>query len=393
MSRTVRVGYISDADPLHRWAWSGCHRYMFRALQAQGFDVRPIGGSNRHSPSPVTRVLRKVGLATAAAPAAPMLPMDQARSWARAIEAELKATDCDVLYAPVGSRLVALLQTRLPIVYLSDATFRVLRGYYPNISALPADVAEQQEEVERLAIANAAVAIFSSAWAAESAVRDYGADADRVRVIPLGANLDRVPPARHALGKATDEVCRLLFLGQDWARKGGDVALEAVGELQRLGVEAELTVCGGSPPDGSDLSHVRVLGVLNKRKRRDRAVLRRTLLDSHFLLLPTRADCTPIVFCEANAFGLPVITTRTGGIPSVIEEGRNGLLLSPEARGDDFARAIANVWRDDSRYRQLTRGSRATYDERLNWDAWAAATGKELRRLAAQRGEQEQQAA
>ncbi|HVB60016.1 MAG TPA: glycosyltransferase, partial [Ktedonobacteraceae bacterium] len=79
------------------------------------------------------------------------------------------------------------------------------------------------------------------------------------------------------------------------------------------------------------------------------------------------------VFKEANAFGLPAITTSTGGVADIVRDGENGYALPYEARGDDYARLIANLWHDKPRYRLLAQTSRAAYDERLSWDAWAKA--------------------
>ncbi|GAC1568569.1 MAG: hypothetical protein NVS3B14_18240 [Ktedonobacteraceae bacterium] len=99
---------------------------------------------------------------------------------------------------------------------------------------------------------------------------------------------------------------------------------------------------------------------------------------SDFLLLPTRGDCTPIVFCEANAFGVPVITTSTGGVPGVIKDGENGFMLPLSARGAEYAEVIAKIYQDDQRYSELVKSSRAAFDDRLNWDAWGTTMNKLL---------------
>ena len=77
------------------------------------------------------------------------------------------------------------------------------------------------------------------------------------------------------------------------------------------------------------------------------------------------------ISCEAAAFGLPVITTDTGGVSGVVREGENGHLLPYEAGGADYARLIAEIYRDDARYGELVQKSRQAFEERLNWDTWA----------------------
>ena len=77
-----------------------------------------------------------------------------------------------------------------------------------------------------------------------------------------------------------------------------------------------------------------------------------------------------MVFCEASAYGLPIITTDTGGVSGAVTEGENGFLLPPSAMGAQYAELIAKIYGDDQRYAQLVQSSRATYDNKLNWDAW-----------------------
>lgn len=81
----------------------------------------------------------------------------------------------------------------------------------------------------------------------------------------------------------------------------------------------------------------------------------------------------PMVLAEANAFGLPVITTQTGGIPSIVREGENGFMLPLSARGSDYAKVIAEVYQDEQRYIELVISSRVAFEQRLNWDAWGIA--------------------
>ena len=116
-----------------------------------------------------------------------------------------------------------------------------------------------------------------------------------------------------------------------------------------------------------------VIPYLDKNDERQAREIEELYTMSDFLILPTRADCAPNVFKEANAFGLPVITTDTGGVADVVRDGENGYVLPFEARGNAYARVIAELYQDEQRYWQLAQSSRAAFDERLNWDAWGKA--------------------
>jgi glycosyltransferase involved in cell wall biosynthesis len=94
-------------------------------------------------------------------------------------------------------------------------------------------------------------------------------------------------------------------------------------------------------------------------------------------VLPTRAECFSIVLCEASAFGLPAISTDTGGIPELIRSGVNGFVLSLHARGDQYAALIRDIFADSRRYEALRASSRGEFESRLDWDAW----GREVRKI------------
>src|SRR5581483_12346910 len=109
---------------------------------------------------------------------------------------------------------------------------------------------------EALAIANASKLIYSSLWGANSAIETYHADERNVHVIPYGANLE-LPPAREAvLQKTRAGHCRLLFMAVSWQRKGGEIAFETLLQLEKLGIAAELIVCGCVPP--KEFTHERM---------------------------------------------------------------------------------------------------------------------------------------
>ena len=211
---------------------------------------------------------------------------------------------------------------------------------------------------------------MSSDWAACSAVQDYHIEPEHVYIVSLGANLDTVPTREIIDARKLSGACRLLFMGVEWQRKGGDIAFETLLKLEEMGIEAELTVCGSVPPIGMTHPRMTVIPFLDKNDERQAREIEKFYAMSDFLILPTRADCTPFVFGEANAFGLPVITTDTGGIASVIRNGENGYALPLQARGDDYADLIANIYHDEQRYLRLVQSSRAAFEERLNWDTW-----------------------
>jgi glycosyltransferase involved in cell wall biosynthesis len=290
---------------------------------------------------------------------------------------QLKPQSFDVVFTPQSAPALALLKRiRIPIIFVSDNTWRAYHDYYPQpYSGRWAWRA--RDFLERRALEKSRLLLYPSEWAAQSAEVDYGIERSKIHVVPLGANMDDIPPKDWILKRQRSDVCRLLFLAANWERKGGRIAVETLVRLQELGLAAELTVCGCVPPAECLQDGVTVIPRLDKRCERDRERLGEVLSATDFLLLPTRAECFGIVFCEASAYGVPIVTTDTGGVSGAVTQGVNGYRLPLDATGADYARLIYDLYRDEGAYRALVRSSREMYDERLNWDAW----GRSVREL------------
>jgi glycosyltransferase involved in cell wall biosynthesis len=293
----------------------------------------------------------------------------------------------DVIVAPDCAPQIAFLRTDIPTLLPLDVTFRLQRDYYTEQSNLLAFSARQGEIIEQAAFQNVSQLLFSSPWAARSAIEDYGIDPQKVHTIFWGANLDHIPPREQVLTKQLSGQCRLLFIGVDWQRKGGDIAYETLLKLEEMGIEAELVVCGTTPPPGVAHKRLTVIPYLDKNDEQQAREIEKLYAMSDFLILPTRADCVPNVFGEANAFGVPVITADTGGVADAVRDGENGYVLPFEARGEAYARVITELYRDEPRYRQLAQSSRAIFETYLNWDAWGMAIKNVLNEMLAAKNE------
>ena len=185
----------------------------------------------------------------------------------------------------------------------------------------------------------------------------------------FGANLDIIPGIE-SLRTEKNKTCQLLFLGVEWERKGGQIALDTFYKLQKDGVPVQLTIIGCVPPVAVTDKNITVIPFINKHNKEEAAQLYDIFRNSNFLLLPTRAECAGIVFCEASAFGVPSITTDTGGVSSYVQDGVNGFALPLAATAVEYAEKIKAIFSDDATYRLLSNSSRKKYDEELNWNSW-----------------------
>ena len=366
-----RIAFITARDGRDKSVWSGILYYMARALQRHVGEVSFLGpvdlgarllAGSLLSGASRTLFSRRFGYKHR---------ISLSKIYARRFGAKLKSARYDVIVAPAASTEIAYLETDVPIVYLSDTTFANMLGYYARSSDLWPGSARQGDEIERRAIAGAALVFYPSRWAADSALRDYGAAASKVHVVPLGANLDQLPSGERVARRRQGGGCRLLLIGVDWERKGGEIALGALVHLLAAGLDAELTVCGCAPPRGVSHPRMKIVPFIDKNDPAQYPRFEQLLWDADFLILPTRAECYGVVFCEAGAYGLPAVASDTGGVPGAVREGVNGFLLPLSASGSDYARVIASLVADPVRYRALSGSSRRLVETTLNWDAWA----------------------
>lgn len=152
---------------------------------------------------------------------------------------------CDVLFYFFGSSRLATvknLKEYPPIVYLSDATFPAKINYYPPFCNLLKWNKHQGYQIEKAGLDKASAIIFSSHWAAQSAVVTLKQPQEKIHVLPFGANIDEKDIISHTY--KYDGHLHLLFLGVEWGRKGGDIAIDACRWLNKHNVKATLHIVG-----------------------------------------------------------------------------------------------------------------------------------------------------
>ena len=148
------------------------------------------------------------------------------------------------------------------------------------------------------------------------------------------------------------------------------MAIAVASRLNDQGIACQLDIVGADPPK-SRPNWVRAHGFLPRKDPAARSELAALLLAADFLILPTRADCSPIVLSEAAAYGLPVVTTAVGGIPETIGETGWAKAFPVDARDELFADWIAHVFRDRAHYERLAWLGRREHASRLNWPDFA----------------------
>lgn len=302
------------------------------------------------------------------------------RSYARQISRRLSTINADVIISPVspGSQPVAYLECNQPIVIWTDATLAGFLDFHEEFrrEKFSRESLRDGIENERAALTRAAALIYYSEWAAETAIREYGISSDKVRVVSPGpasqVGIQNLEEAKQVIDERPRDRCRLLFVGVDWVNKGGNMVLEVAKRLNAGGLRTELSIVGCQPRVSEPLPEfVRTTGYISRHSPTGAKRLNELFMDSHFLLMPSRAEAFGLVFCEASAFAVPSLATSVGGIPSAVLSGINGHTFTLDADPDEYCGLISNLFANYRSYQELALSSFAEFKRRLNNDVAA----------------------
>ena len=189
-----------------------------------------------------------------------------------------------------------------------------------------------------------------SRWAADS-LRRHGVDSNRISVIPPGVDLQRWM----ATPRAPGERLKLLFVGGDFHRKGGDMLIDVMRSDHEARFELDIVTRDEVPA----AERVRV-----HRTEANSPELMELYAKADLFVLPTRAEAFGIATTEALASGLPAIVSNIGGAPDIIDEGETGWLIAPTPHS--LRAALEAAWEARQRLPDMGRRARVVAEERFD---------------------------
>jgi glycosyltransferase involved in cell wall biosynthesis len=201
-----------------------------------------------------------------------------------------------------------------------------------------------------------AIHLFTmGAQARDSLAGDYGVDPSRITVVGGGLSFEPFPAPADL---SPDP--RILFVGREFERKGGDCLIRAFEAVRRELPDATLDIVGIS--GRFDAPGVRCHGKVSDRSR-----LAEHYRSARAFCLPSRYEPYGLVLLEAMAHGVPCVGTTVESIPEILDEGRAGLLVPPGDPGS-LADALLRLLTDDDLARSFGATGRRRVEQELTWD-------------------------
>ncbi len=201
----------------------------------------------------------------------------------------------------------------------------------------------------------------------------------------LNADFARLLAADNGVAPGANGALHVLAVGRLVEKKGFDVLVDACCSLERRGIDVDVTIAGEDGDHGEELRRRIERSGLADRVRLAGAMSQADLYEEYrrasAFCLPCRVladgdrDGIPNVLVEAMASGTPVVTTRISGIPELVDDGANGLLVDSDD-AEALAAALLRLHDDRALAARLANAGRGTVRERFDGDALA-------RRLAA----------
>lgn len=160
------------------------------------------------------------------------------------------------------------------------------------------------------------------------------------------------------------------YIGRLSPEKGLPFLIEAVDDLKREGIPLEVLIVGDGPMKDELQASIEKRGLMGTvRLVGFQSDMDTWIAEMDVFILPSLTEGTPMSLLEAMAKGKPPIATSVGGIPDVIRDGVNGLLIAtknPESIKD----AIRALWKNEELRFRMGREAHATIREKYSLKSW-----------------------
>ncbi|MEI6090847.1 MAG: glycosyltransferase family 4 protein [bacterium] len=270
-----------------------------------------------------------------------------------------------------GTLSMAYLDTKKPKFIWTDAVFDNLLDYYSEYKNLPKKTIHNARHTEGKALLEAKGVFFCLNLPMNYAINRYKIYPGKIHFATFGANHFKEHSANEIesiISNKPAEEIRLLFVGYKWEGKGADKTVAIAKEIHNRNIPVRLDIIGFEQRKDISESYIHFHGKLNKLNKEDNQKFSGFMEQATFLMLLSKFEFFGHVVSEANSYGLPAITSNTGGLDEVVVNGKNGMKFENTDEIEGIADSIIATFADREKYDDLCRSSYRESQDRLNWD-------------------------
>ena len=360
MNFRTRVAVVALENPWNFSTFSGISQAILKALASSGFDAVAVS-----RPTLYRKLHRMSGFIQRTRLEGALIESSNFRTvLAAPIVRDIRESESSVVI--YLNRL--LLSTRrsppVPAALWIDHSVRQMFNYYPGYRNIPVPWQRRMLEAESDAFKAATVVCFASKWAMEDARNAYPEFESKFHVVPFGPN---IVPTETRGGSCVGASVQVLTVAADWQRKGVDKLFAACEELRVEFPSLTLVGVGNTPPNYIvSQSWVHWYPNLKLEDENSQELMRSLFQKSRVFALISKAECFGIAAVEAGVFGLPLVVTRTGGLPEAAREsGSPHVVFSSIDISElkDSIRRALDTQRDGERWD--SHGDRRSWESRV----------------------------
>lgn len=245
-------------------------------------------------------------------------------------------------------------EVNIPYVYYLDYTMALAKRNYPAWT--PYNLKEYNSFIncERSAYEKACYIFPMSQLVKSSLINDYGIPSEKIVVVGSSGNFLEPYAGEKSFGTK-----QILFNGSDFTRKGGELVLAAFKLVRQEIPNAKLVMVGSKLP--FDQPGVDSLGQISSRVE-----MEKLFLSSDLVVAPAYCDPFPGFLIEALNYGVPCIVQDRDGMPEIINNTVNGIVINqpvPEV----LANEIIMLLNDTKRLKTMSQNAQNKVRKELNW--------------------------
>jgi glycosyltransferase involved in cell wall biosynthesis len=257
----------------------------------------------------------------------------------------------------------------IPYVVFNDYSMKLAEKYSPWLpfnSQL-----KRWYELETTLYKNSSFNFTWSENTRQSLIRDYGVNENKVIVTERGIKLNKVLCEKQNFDNKI-----VLFVGNDFRRKGGFVLLEAFKKVSKVIPDAKLIIVGPRKEalKVNDVG-IEILGKIDNQEQ-----LISLYEQASIFVMPSLCEPFGLVFLEAMAYKLPCIGTNVDAMPEIIEDGKTGFIVPP-GNPIILAEKIISLLNSQRLMQEMGEAGYARLTEKFNWDKAIEKIDSNLRRI------------